>query len=188
MAPVTRVVELYRPETTEGNTAGVESDGDLTKCNLVATTTANTDMVGTNNAALASVATEARLAELDTANLPADVAAIPTTMVGTDNAALASVATEARLAELDAANLPADVAALNDVSVADILTTQLTESYAALGAVPTLAQAIQMTLSHLQEAGIAANTKTTKKVDGSTTAMTFTLDDGDNPATVTRAS
>jgi len=39
----------------------------------VATTTTNTDMRGTDSAALASVATEARLAELDAANLPADV-------------------------------------------------------------------------------------------------------------------
>lgn len=58
---------------------------------LVDTTTANTDMVGTDNAALASVCTEARLAELDIGNLPTDIAAIPTTaMRGTDNAALAS--------------------------------------------------------------------------------------------------
>ena len=69
-------------------------------------------MVGTDNAALASVCTEARLAELDPANLPTDVAAIPTVMIGTDNAALASVCTEARLAELDPANLPTDVAAI----------------------------------------------------------------------------
>jgi hypothetical protein len=53
------------------------------------------------------------LAELDAANLPTDIAAIPTTaMRGTDSAALASVATEARLAELDAANIPADIAAI----------------------------------------------------------------------------
>ena len=40
---------------------------------LTDTTTTNTDMRGTDNAALASVCTEARLAELDTANLPTDV-------------------------------------------------------------------------------------------------------------------
>jgi len=68
---------------------------------------------GTDSAALASVCTEGRLAELDAGNLPTDIAAIPTTaMRGTDSAALASVCTEARLAELAAANLPADVAAV----------------------------------------------------------------------------
>lgn len=43
---------------------------------LVDTTTTNTDMRGTNSAALASVCTETRLSELDAANLPADVAAV----------------------------------------------------------------------------------------------------------------
>jgi len=79
----------------------------------IGTCTTNTDMVGTNSAALASVCTETRLAELDAANLPTDIAAIPTTaMRGTDSAALASVCTEARLAELAAANLPTDIAAI----------------------------------------------------------------------------
>lgn len=45
---------------------------------LVDTTTTNTDMRGTNNAALASVCTELRLAELDAANLPTDVGAVNT--------------------------------------------------------------------------------------------------------------
>ena len=45
MATSYGTVELYRPVVTEGNTLGIESDGDLTKCNLVATTTTNTDMV-----------------------------------------------------------------------------------------------------------------------------------------------
>ena len=42
MAPVTRVVEIYRPETTEGYTLGVESDGDLTKVNTLDGHTAQT--------------------------------------------------------------------------------------------------------------------------------------------------
>ena len=43
---------------------------------LTGTCTTNTDMRGTDSAALASVCTEVRLAELAAANLPADVAAI----------------------------------------------------------------------------------------------------------------
>ncbi|KKK99705.1 hypothetical protein LCGC14_2630050 [marine sediment metagenome] len=43
---------------------------------LCDTTTENTDMVGTDSAALASVCTEARLEELDGLNLPFDVAAV----------------------------------------------------------------------------------------------------------------
>lgn len=45
---------------------------------LTDTCTTNTDMRGTNNAALASVCTEARLAELDAANLITDVANVKT--------------------------------------------------------------------------------------------------------------
>jgi hypothetical protein len=72
-----------------------------------------TVMRGTDSAALASVNTEARLAELDAANLPTDIAAIPTTaMRGTDSAALAAVCTEARLAQLAEAALPAKIDSL----------------------------------------------------------------------------
>ena len=45
---------------------------------LADTTTTNTDMRGTDSAALASVCTEARLAELDGANIPTDVANVKT--------------------------------------------------------------------------------------------------------------
>ena len=48
----------------------------LARVTLVDTCTTNTDMRGTNSAALASVCTEGRLAELDALNLPADVAAV----------------------------------------------------------------------------------------------------------------
>jgi hypothetical protein len=44
--------------------------GTIARVTLVDTCTTNTDMRGTNSAALASVCTEARLAELDAANLP----------------------------------------------------------------------------------------------------------------------
>ena len=64
------------------------------------------DSIEIDDVALATVCTEARLAELAAANLPADVAAIPTTP------ALAAVCTETRLAQLDAANLPTDIAAI----------------------------------------------------------------------------
>ena len=42
MAPVTRVIELYRAKITAGNTLGVESDGDLTKVNTLNGHTAQT--------------------------------------------------------------------------------------------------------------------------------------------------
>jgi hypothetical protein len=58
----------------ENPTTAVDLSG--TDIQLCDTTTTNTDMVGTDNAALASVCTEARLAELDAANLPADISGL----------------------------------------------------------------------------------------------------------------
>lgn len=55
----------------------VEAD-TIAGVTLVTTCTTNTDMTGTDNAALASVCTEGRLAELDAANLPTDVAGVKT--------------------------------------------------------------------------------------------------------------
>lgn len=52
--------------------------GAVVNVDTVDTCTTNSDMRGTDSAALASVCTEARLAELDAANLPTDIADIPT--------------------------------------------------------------------------------------------------------------
>jgi len=86
----------------------------------------------------------------------------------------------------------AAIAALQDLSSSEaftaVLTTQLTESYAADGAAPTLAQAIFLIQQALTEFAISGTTTTIKKVDGSTTAATLTLDDGTTPTSVTRAT
>lgn len=69
-----------------------------------------------------------------------------------------------------------------------ILTTQMSESYAADGVAPTLAQAQFAIQQFLQETNVSGTTLTVKQLDGSTTAMTFTLDDANNPTSLTRAS
>lgn len=81
-----------------------------------------------------------------------------------------------------------NIAALNDISVTDILTTQMTESYAADGAAPTLAQSLLLIQQQLGDFAISGTTITVKKVDGSTTAATFTLDSSTAPTSSTRAS
>ena len=77
---------------------------------------------------------------------------------------------------------------LNDITAASVMTTQLTESYAADGVAPTPAQSMMLIQQHLTEFAIASTTWTTKKIDGSTTAATFTLDDATSPTSLTRAS
>jgi hypothetical protein len=90
--------------------------------------------------------------------------------------------------ELQTDDVPGLIAALNDISVADILTTQMTEAYAADGAAPTLAQALMMIQQMLGDFTISGTTMTVRKVDGATAAATFTLNDGSNPTALTRAT
>ena len=69
-----------------------------------------------------------------------------------------------------------------------LLTTALTESYSTDGSAATATQLLYQIWSFLSEVSIASTTKTSKKLDGSTTAMTFTLDSATQPTAITRAS
>ena len=74
------------------------------------------------------------------------------------------------------------------VSVSDILTTQMTEAYATDGTAPTLAQALFNLQQTLGDFAITGTTISVKKIDGSTEAMTYTLDDATTPTSRTRAT
>ncbi len=71
-------------------------------------------------------------------------------------------------------------------NAAAVLTTAMTESYAADGATFTLAQALYMLWALLSERSIASTTLTAKNLSG-TAAMTFTLD-STTPTSQTRAT
>jgi len=74
-------------------------------------------------------------------------------------------------------------------TAAEILSQALSaESYAADGAVPTLSQALYMLLSEVGEFSISGTTLTCKKLDGTTTSMTFTLNSATAPTSRTRAT
>ncbi len=92
-----------------------------------------------------------------------------------------SIATDA----IDADALAAD--ALTEIFT-KVLTTAMTESYGADGAAPTLAQAVFLIIAALTEFAISGTTLTAKKLDGSTTAATFTLDSATDPTSITRAT
>ena len=64
----------------------------------------------------------------------------------------------------------------------------LTEGYPADGATGTLAQILYEIKAFLGEKNISGTTVTTKKLDGSTTAATYTLDSATAPTTITRAT
>jgi hypothetical protein len=104
-------------------------------------------------------------------------------------------------------NLPADPADASDIAssfstlstaVAALPTAssiataigsrQATESYATDGSVPTYDQFLFMIWAALAQFAISGTTISAKKLDGTTEAMTFTIDDDTSPTSRTRAS
>lgn len=80
------------------------------------------------------------------------------------------------------------LAAIN-AQVVDTLTVDvIADSVAAHEARPTIAQALLMITRLLMEKSVSTTTVTVKKEDGSTSAMTFTLDDATNPTSITRTT
>ena len=78
--------------------------------------------------------------------------------------------------------------ALDTDSITALLTTAMTESYAADGVAPTLAQALFLIQQVLTEFSVSGTTVTVKKLDGSTSAGTLTLSDATTPTSITRAT
>lgn len=83
---------------------------------------------------------------------------------------------------IDGAALDADVVAKLFSGAA------LTESYAADGDAATPAQILYLILQRLMEAVVSGTTMTIKKVDGTTTAATATLNSATAPTSITRAT
>ena len=101
--------------------------------------------------------------------------------VATGGIAAASFAASA----VNAAALATD--AVTEI-VSAVLTTAMTESYNTDGAAPTLTQALCVIMQTLTEASTSGTTMTVKKLDGSTTALTITLNDASTPTSITRAT
>ena len=166
----TAVTEIQSGLATAANLATVDTNVDTLLVRLSAARAALLDEITAARLAeldaanlpadvdtLLTRATEARLAELDAANLPADVDTLLTR------------ATEARLAELDAGNLPTDVAgvsaavaALNDIAIADVQTALTSQGLTAVRAA---------LLDNLDEAVSAAKTLTTAERAAIATAV-----------------
>lgn len=103
------------------------------------------------------------------------------------NSAVSALATSAGLASVASSltSLLQAVASLNDVSVSEILTTQMGESYAANGTAPTLAQALFAIHQHLMSFEFVGANRVVKRLNG-TTAFTEVLNDATTPTGLTR--
>lgn len=173
---------------------------------LVDTVTTNTDMRGTDSALLASsYITPPTVSAI--ADGVWDEAQAGHTTVGTFGYFLDSQVSAAGGSSLTAADVwtygtrsltdkagftisgtKTTLDALNDLSFNDIWTGQLTESYAADGVAPTPTQALFLMNQFHQDFGITGTTYSVKRLDGTTVAATFTLDDATNPTSITRSS
>ncbi len=88
----------------------------------------------------------------------------------------------------DKTGLTGNAGSIAAAAVQTILTTAMTEAYAADGAAPTLAQALMLIQQMLTEFLITGDSLVVKKLDGSTTAATITLNSATLPTGATRAS
>ena len=187
----------------------LEKDYDGTGYNksasTIGTTTTNTDMRGTDSAFLAASA-PTNFGDL------AITASTGRVTVGTNNDKT-GYSISGTLQTLDAlnnfdpaadtvANVTTTGTVTNGVTVSTISdgaigadavadiwsSTALAESYASDGSTGTGAQLLYQIQQALTEFAISSTTVTVKKLDGSTTASTYTLDDASSPTSRTRAS
>jgi hypothetical protein len=144
--------------------------------------------------------TEVAAIKAKTDNLPTDPADASdiAASFATVNSTLATIAgyidTEVAAIKAKTDNLPASPAAAGSAmtltSAYDFAkgTVAVTENYNADGSAPTPVQALLAIMQVLTEMSIAGTTMTVKKLDGTTTAFTLTLNDSVAPTSTTRAT
>lgn len=162
-------------------TLGINASGHVSRVTLVDTTTANTDMRGTDNAA-----TAANLTTLQT-----DVTAMKGATFDTLTDSLEAIRNRGDAAWITATGFSTlttgDIPTAAAIATA-VLTTAMTEAYRTAGAAPTLAQAQFELIAHMGDSAITGTTKTIRKIDGITAAKTYTLDSATAPSSITEAT
>lgn len=78
--------------------------------------------------------------------------------------------------------------ALSSAGNAAVMTTTMTESYAAVNVAPTPAQILFEQRALLAENNVTGTTVTTRKIDGSTTAATYDINSATTPTDITRSA
>lgn len=166
MEPVTREIELYRPKITAGSTF------DVTGAGLTA--------IPWNAAWDAEVQSECADA-LTAYDAPTNTQMNARTLLAADYATAAALSAGVTVSDKTGFSL-------SSAGAAAVMTTQLTESYATDGTAPTPAQALLLIQQMLGDKIISGTVLTVRKLDGSTVAATFTLNDGTAPTGITRTT
>ena len=176
----------------------VRISGDATAADNLEAFTDGTGYAGTNNVipTVTAVTTVNGLAanSVTAAALAADAVTEIQSGLATDSA-LSTVSTnvDSILADTGTDGVVVATAsktgyALSTTGIDALFTRQLTESYAADGAAPTVAQALMQIQQMLTEFSISSTTMTVKKLDGTTSAFTLTLNSASAPTSLTRAT
>lgn len=139
---------------------------------------ANVTVSGRGSLALTDAATTATVIVSGHMRL---TGSLPTGIALTDDARIDT-------GQLDTALIGYGANTVTPLTFDQIWTTQLTESYASDGVAPTPAQALFITMQNLQDFSNAGTTQTVRRIDGTSTAATYTYDDGTNPTSKTRTS
>lgn len=173
--------------------AGIESEVDdalvargLHK--LVATSATGTDIA--DDSIIAQLVSKSATADWDDYDNTTDSLQANRDNIGTTGAAMTVAAVTGAVGSVTGnvgGNVTGSVGSVTGLSVTDILTTQMTESYAADGTAPTLAQALFLIQQSIGDFSISGTTITVKKLDGSSTAATYTLDSSTLPTSRTRS-
>lgn len=150
----------------------IESDGTLTK---VSACDVNTDMRGTDNAALST----------DLFSISATLDTVVADVSGVSLSAIAdAVWDEIRSEHLTSGSFGEQMA-----TSAGVLFSKLTESYASQGDTATLTQLLYMLWSRSKSTvDVSTTSPDSLKLDDSTVAMTFETNDSDNPTRMVRSS
>ena len=194
--------------TVDGNVDAVLVDTGTTLPATLSTIEGKVDTVDTvadsikavtdnlpDSGALSSLATASALATVDT-NVDSVLVETGTTIPATLRTLDGKVDTVDTVVDSISSTLSSGVTvasisdgAIGADAVADIWsTTALAESYASDGSAGTPAQLLYMIQQATTEFAISGTSLTVKKVDGSTTAGVWTLDDASAPTSRTRAS
>ena len=160
MAPVTRVIEIYRPKITVGNTLGVAADGDIS---------------GNVDGAVGSV----------TGNVGGNVVGSVANVTGGINTAAGTITT---LDGLDTAQdsqhstTQSNIAALNDLDAAGVATAVWNAATATYGGAGTYGQAVEDVLDDTGTSGVVVASGTVTTVSGNVNGSVGSVTGGINTA------
>lgn len=116
-------------------------------------------------------------------------AEVDTALADYDAPTNAELVTEINSVQTDIASLNNLSAAQINAEVVDVLRTDtIPDSYAADGVQPTIAQAMLAIHQFLTEKSVTGTTVSVMKPDGVSTVMTFTLNNGTTPTSITRSA